>query len=194
MGFKRDKFVVKLKPKFENVTFPEILKNIPNKFHDIFSILWNHFQDLSEIIDNNNIDVVIHLLEDKQTSKTVNLEKYFGLYRSTDCLQQEIRKKFFDTVIIIENVYSPHKNNIIQVLKKDQIINILVEEPTKKDHVGITPAISDSELDRTIAKVYVENLISEKTWASEVPIELQYLKSKIVNMKENVFDPIQNPI
>lgn len=194
MGFKRDKFVVKIKSKFEEVTLPVALPLLPEKYHLIFSKLWNHFQCLGDIIDSNNYETIAVLLKSSNPDEImIDVNQFFGLYREKDCLQQVLREIFFDTVVIIQNVYSPYGVNLFQVLEKDQLINISFEKSLSADHLANPLVVEEDADDRTIAKVYAEDLISEDNWVGEEPAELKYLRKKVVNMREDI-DSIQYPL
>ena len=195
MGFKRDKFVVRIRPEFEETALPEILKAVPEKFHRITSKLWNHFQNLPDMINTENYNSIFKILEESGRNWGIDdLSKYFGIYRSKDCLQQVLRENFFDTLLIIQNVYSQYAINLFQVVNKDQIINVVLEDPSEDDHLGTPPSIEEEVFNRTIAKTYAEDLISEYNWEKEDPTELKYLRSKIVNMRDDSIESIQHPL
>ena len=200
MGFKRDIFIVKIKKEFEYAEHPDIIKLISEKYHQLFSILWNQFHNLSELIDNKNTNQVISLLEKESRLAKKDPSEYmfdfFGQYRLKDCLQQILREKFFDTILIIQNSYSMWGVNMFYVLEKDQLLNIsLIRKNSLKENSREIPQNSEGNvLDREIAKISAEDLISEYNWSQEDPTELKYLRSKIVNMKEESIDPIQDPL
>ena len=146
------------------------------------------------MLKTDNYDVILKILSTSYFGNTEDLEKYFGFYRSKDCLQQVLRENFFDTLLIIQNVYSQYAINLFQVVNKDQIINVVLEDPSEDDHLGTPPSIEEEIFNRTIAKTYAEDLISEYNWEKEDPTELKYLRSKIVNMRDDSIESIQHPL
>lgn len=183
MNLHQDKFVIKLSSKYQDVVLPNILEKLPEKYHMMFSLLWNHFQNISDIIDSRNSDQAFKILYENK----INVDDcpFSGPYREKDCLLQILRSEFFDTLMVFQNVYSPYGITLFHVLEKDQIIRVTVEEGSDVED------FETDQSDNVLAKVSVEDLISEKRWGEELPLDQRYKQSPIVNMREDRIDPIR---
>jgi hypothetical protein len=179
MANKCDMFYVRLKSEYADMDYDKIYNEIPERHRAMFAALWNHFQNLPDIISNKNHNVVVSILSgmEKNSRDSINITdllfQFYGLYRNTSCLQHVIRSTFFDTVLVIQNTISYHRFNIIKILDEDESIEIQVKDrngdPILSDSAGIGPSIKTS----------TSNLISESQWLTEDPEELTYLREQV---------------
>ena len=186
MGYKRDLFIVRLKNAYseDTISNKEDFNKIPEKFRQLFSSLWNHHQSIITIAAEST-----NFIDFSRTLNQEELEQFYGLYRNTDCLQQVIREVFFDTVLIIQNVYSPFRINLLEVVQKEQIVTVTVSNKAGND-----PQDEVTVFDRMIAKAYAEDLLSSDEWNAErETLEERFARKPIVNMREDGIDPVQDP-
>lgn len=181
MGMKCDKFLLRLKSEYEDKPLPEILKMIPEKYHRMMAVLWNHFQSLEDMIDSSNAETVFKLVAELETDDIRFTERY----RQKDCLQQILRENFFDTLLIIQNVNNVLRYNLFQVVTKDQILSIFLHSPSA-DH-------AETEEPKVFDSFSVEDIINQEIWSKELPVDQKYLRKPIVNLQEQGLEPVQHP-
>lgn len=188
MGMKCDKFLLRLKSEYEDKPLPEILKMIPEKYHRMLAVLWNHFQSLEDMIDSSNSETVFKLVAELETDDARFTERY----RQKDCLQQILRENFFDTLLIIQNVNNALRYNLFQVVPKDQILSIILEEPGEQMDPD-TPVDFDGNHHVVFHECSAEDLINQDIWNTELPVDQKYIRKPIVNLQEQGLEPVQHP-
>ena len=119
MGNLADVFIVRLKPEYQEPKINTLLPLIPQQYHQMFSVLWDHFHSLSEILDSENLPLIDTLDYGPDCGNVFFTHRYRG-----ECLQQILRRQFFDTLLIIQNVYTPNKRNVFQVLREGEALDI----------------------------------------------------------------------
>lgn len=182
MANKCDMFFVKIKPEYIDYQFDGKFEDIPERHHEMFAKLWNHFQNLPDIISSHNHRAVMTILDEMvPDSRDVDINitdlmfQFYGLYRNTTCLQHFIRNKYFDTVLIIQNLISYRRFNIIKVLEEDESIELQVLDKTGSPVLNV----DDGGNIGCPIDTSAYNLITEEQWCSEDPEELVYLREQI---------------
>ena len=125
MGCLIDTFIITPKREFIHCmgkqNIDEIVKMVPEKYKMMLHALIERFNCLDYIMDNrSNSDMVIEvsLVAERYETKYV---KFSDRYRG-GCLQQIIRKTFYDTLLIVENDFSWDKCNRFIVVRSDNVI------------------------------------------------------------------------
>ena len=127
MGNLVDTFIISSKYEWMNrINFPTdkdlqaILKAVPEKYRIMLRALMVKFESLDRIMDNRDCDMayeIFNAVDPYQTDNVMFLNRYRG-----DCLQQVIRKTFYETLLIIENDYNEEKYNFFIVVYSNHII------------------------------------------------------------------------
>ena len=184
MRLKQDKFILRALPEYEDSIYPEILSRIPEEFRQMFALLWTSFQSLTSILDSSNHESAMSIL----CANNIDIEKtpFTGIYRDQYCLQHILRKEFFETLLICENVYSELGTVLFRVLEKEQKVTFKVI--SEKD-IELNRLIS-TEIEETLIETHVEDLISENRWNSEMPTDQKYRVRPIENLNEELIEPI----
>ena len=127
MGNLVDTFIISSKYEWMNrINFPTdkdlqaILKAVPEKYRIMLRALMVKFESLDRIMDNRDCDMayeVFNAVDPYQTDDVMFLSRYRG-----NCLQQVIRKTFYDTILIVENDYNEEKYNFFIVVYSNHII------------------------------------------------------------------------
>ena len=102
MGNLADTFIVRLRPEFRDAPIEMLMPHIPSQYQPMFAILWDHYASLEDILDTDNIARIEAMNLEQAPPHIVFAHRYRG-----ECLQQILRQTFFETLLIIENVYSP---------------------------------------------------------------------------------------
>ena len=125
MGCLIDTFIITPKREFihcmSKQNIDEIVKMVPDKYKMMLCSLIDRFNCLDYIMDNrSNNDMVIEvsLVAERYETKYV---KFSDRYRG-GCLQQIIRKTFYDTLLIVENDFSWDKCNRFIVVRSNNVI------------------------------------------------------------------------
>ncbi len=166
---KHDLFLVKLKNHYEEIDLEKLLMEIPNDYHLMFSELWNEFQSLEEMIDDKNFYLCFFISKKLEKNNII----YYHPHRE-ECLQSIILDKFFEKLIIIQNIYNNKDHNIIIVLNNESTINIGVqnkEEDSEKSLLGINE-IQFTKNNFTIL-ANSEDIITYEEWANNNPYNLE---------------------
>ncbi len=150
MGNLADTFIVRLKPEFKEPNIEQIMPLIPKPYQQMFCILWDHFYSLEHILDSRNLMNVLDMIEDSDMQFD---HRYHG-----ECLQQILRRNFFNTLLIIQNVYSPDKRNVIHVLREGEALDVRAYQKWYSDRT-----VSGKPKWRLAFPV--EDIISEEEWA-----------------------------
>lgn len=131
MGNLVDTFIITPNDDGLNFTDDQIIKSVPKKYRFLLGNLLEKFQ-LGAIMDYSNSDTIddfITELEDKCDAGLENEPEigtdYWSMFTDRfrgECLQQILRKRFFKTLSIIVNDYSPDKVNKFIVVNSDSSI------------------------------------------------------------------------
>jgi len=110
----------------------EIVKMIPVKYEMMLRSLINEFNCLDYIMDNRTdykkTCEVFKVAGEYETDEIRFSDRYRG-----ECLQQIIRKTFYDTLLIIENDFNWDKCNWFIVVRSN---NVIIEEKWKTNTPG----------------------------------------------------------
>ena len=159
MGNLADVFVIRLKPEYQEPQINILLPLIPQQYHQMFSVLWDHFRSLTEILDLANLPT-INTLEYGPTCGNVSFtHRYRG-----ECLRQIIRRQFFDTMLILQKVYSPDKRNVFHVLREGEALDIRAYPKWYSDR-------TESGKPKWQLAFPVEDMISEREWENAKPAD-----------------------
>ena len=121
-----DIFYIRIKDEFTDADWSKLDELIPNEYKCMFSILWNEFQGLEEILSNENIEKVLNTITINR-HKIVEKVEFFSRYRGEDCLQQILRKTFFNTVVILQNQEDGVGINRTYVLSPDDTLYLDID-------------------------------------------------------------------
>jgi len=121
MGNLADTFIVRLKPEFRDAPIEMLMPHIPSQYQPMFTVLWDHYASLEDILDTDNMARIESMNLEQASPHVVFAHRYRG-----ECLQQILRQTFFETLLIIENVYSPWKHNFFNVLRKNEACEVRV--------------------------------------------------------------------
>ncbi len=119
MGNLVDTFLIRIKDKWKDiVSYPNeeqvmmILAEIPAKYHEMYKgLLKGDFSQMDEIMDTTwegrswEVEKIADGFNDPAK------EVYFDVRYRTQCLKSILRKKFYDTISIIEDDFDPSKRN-----------------------------------------------------------------------------------
>ncbi len=156
MGNLAETFIVRLKPEFKEPSIEKLLLHIPEPYHRMFSILWDYYSSLEHILDSRNLAGVLDMIED--------YDMLFDHRYRGECLQHILRRQFFDTLLIIQNVYSLEKRNVIHVLREGEAVDI---RAYPKWHSNRT----ESGQPKWRLAFPVEDIISEEAWEENKPAD-----------------------
>ena len=159
MGNLADVFIVRLKPEYQEPQINALLPLIPQQYHQMFSVLWDHFHSLSEILDSENLP----LIDTLDYGPNCGNVSFTHRYRD-ECLQQILRRQFFDTLLIIQNVYSPDKRNVIHILREGEALDIRAYPTWFSDR-------TESGKPKWQLAFPVEDMISEQEWGNAKPAD-----------------------
>jgi len=154
MGNLADVFIVRLKREYQEPQINALLPLIPQQYHQMFSVLWDHFHSLSEILDSESIP----LIDTMEYGPTCGNVSFTHRYRG-ECLQQILRRQFFGTLLIIQNVYSPDKRNMFHVLREGEALDIRAYTKWYSDR-------TESGKPKWQLAFPVEDMITEQDWRS----------------------------
>jgi len=165
---KHDLFLVKLKKTFEEVELENLLQEIPDVYHLMFSELWNEFQSLEEMMDEKNFYLCFFISRKFEKDNVI----YYHPHRK-ECLQSILLDKFFDKVIIIQNIYNTKDHNIIIILNNNSRVNINIknksDENNSKDPLGINELQFTKDDFSIVANS--EDIITFEEWNDNDPYE-----------------------
>ena len=103
----------------------EIIENVDRKYRSMLAALIYEFMvtkgyfDIDNIIDpkEEDWDIILGVTDDLSKFDCDFDDRYRG-----DCLRQELRRAFFDTVCIIENDYCINKTNHFKIVSSKDLI------------------------------------------------------------------------
>lgn len=170
MGCLIDKYFVRIKSKWKDSSIQSILEELDPKYHEMLSLLWNQFHNLNDILDSENFESIMTLLSLNKYTPNDDIQ-FTDRYRG-ECLQKELRTKFFDTLIVIQNEPNLKKYNVYYVLDNNSIINIKI---LNKDH----KLVDDKNDSDVVAAAYVENFISNEQCVTEIPQDQSFVQEVI---------------
>ena len=98
-----------------------MVQAVPPKYRMMFRALLVRFNSLDIIMDNRDCDASNRIFQVADPYQTGDV-KFWDRYRG-DCLQQIIRKVFYDTLLIVENDYNPEKYNYFICLQSNLVIS-----------------------------------------------------------------------
>lgn len=138
MGCLVDTFIITQTNEFKNMCNEEphidnikyIFSKVPIRYHKMLKVLMDEFcEELDFIMDRSNFDKVYELIENLETDDAIFSDRYRG-----NCLQQILRKEFFDTLLILQNDLDMDKVNKFIVVRagRDDIIT----EEKWKNNIG----------------------------------------------------------
>tara|TARA_Y100000310_G_C20681727_1_gene816383 strand:+ start:837 stop:1343 length:507 start_codon:yes stop_codon:yes gene_type:complete len=139
MGCLVDTFIITQSDEFKRICNEEpdidkmeyIFNKVPERYHKMLKVLMDNFnEELDFIMDRSNFDEVYELIEDLETDDTIFSDRYRG-----NCLQQVLRKEFFDTLLILENDLDMDKANRFFVVRAGRE-DIITEEQWKNNIGG----------------------------------------------------------
>lgn len=175
MGNLADVFVVRLKPEYQGVQLDVLLTLIPNQYHQMFCVLWDHFHNLNEILDSSNMPMIDTLDYGPECVDISFTHRYRG-----ECLQQILRRQFFDTLLIIQNVYSPDKRNVFHVLREGEALDIRAYPKWYSNRT------EDGKPKWQLA-FPVEDMISEREWENAKPADETFRDISKKDLEEKGF-------
>ena len=129
MGNLVDTFIITPKTNWvDKITYvklylDDIIIELPNRYKKMMKDIvegCEYYCSMNTIMDPNSVelDMIHQVLVDNKYS----FHKYNHRYRG-DCLKQVLRKKFYDTLMIIENDYNSSKNNRFVIVSSHKIIS-----------------------------------------------------------------------
>lgn len=154
MGNLADTFIVRLKPEFRDASIEKLMPHIPSQYHQMFAILWDHYASLEHILDTDNMARIEAMNIEESPPHVVFAHRYRG-----ECLQQILRQTFFETLLIIQNVYSPWKHNFFYALRENEACEVRVFQhwqSYRPDGLGARCQVAFS----------VSDIIREEQWAT----------------------------
>lgn len=103
----------------------EIVENVGHEYKYMLSALIDEFMDAKGYFDVNciiepseeNWEIILRVTDDLSDFGCDFDDRYRG-----DCLRQELRKVFFNTVCIIENDYCINKTNHFKIVSSADVI------------------------------------------------------------------------
>lgn len=158
-----DLFIVKIKKEFMEASPQELMEHIPEKYHIMFTALWNEFQSLEEILDQRNFYMSCFLCKELE-----NLHDNVLYYHPdrNESLQVIILDKFCEKLLVMQNIYNNKGHNIIYLVEEGFIANISFK---KNDIPEGIPAIGD--MNKTGDDVFINlaagDIISWDEWNTQ---------------------------
>ncbi len=138
MGCLVDTFIICLKDTWREIAICTteqdieiILSAIPDNYRTLSHKLIKEFGSLDQIIDTGDYErsnKVFKVAGEHETEDVKFSDRYRG-----ECLQQIIRKTFYDTLLIVENDFNWDKRNRFIVVRSN---NVITEEKWKTNTPG----------------------------------------------------------
>lgn len=143
MGCLVDTFIITPKPQWRDaaaltndIDIQNMLPYIPQYYHRLLSALLQEFVSLNTIMDNRDKEKTLEVLYRAREFETEGV--WFSDRQRGQCLQQVIRKAFYDTILIIENDYNPYKyDQFIVVLSNEVVTESKWERNTKRTYISL---------------------------------------------------------
>ena len=105
----------------DNENLNLILRAVPQKYRMMLRALLVRYGTLDAIMENRDHVHAIRVFEAAEPFETDEIK--FTDRNRGECLQQCIRKTFYDTLMIVEDDYNPDKYNYFICLRSNQVIN-----------------------------------------------------------------------
>jgi hypothetical protein len=145
MGCLVDTFIITPKPQWRDIAsltdIHKMLPYIPQSYHRLLSALLQEFESLNTIMDNKDKERAFEVFFMAREFEKDGI--CFSDRRRGPCLQQILRKTFYDTLLIIENDYNPYKYDLFIVVMSQEIITELKWEKSIK-HASFTGRFSNN--------------------------------------------------
>ncbi len=143
MGCLVDTFIITPKQEWRDaaaitneIDIQRMLPYIPQYYHRLFSALLQEFESINTIMDNKNKERTLEVLYRARDFETEGV--YFSDRRRGQCLQQVIRKAFYETLLIIENDYNPYKyDQFIVVMSQEVVTESKWERNMKHTYISL---------------------------------------------------------
>jgi hypothetical protein len=150
MGCLVDTFIITPKQEWRDaaaitndIDIQKILPYIPQYYHRLLSALLQEFESLNIIMDNRDKEKTLEVLYRARDFETEGV--WFSDRRRGKCLQQAIRKAFYDTILIIENDYNPYKyDQFIVVLSNEVVTESKWERDVKHTYISLAGRFQNS--------------------------------------------------
>jgi hypothetical protein len=123
-------------PDNENLNL--ILRAVPQKYRMMLRALLVRYGTLDAIMENRDHVHAIRVFEAAEPFETDEI-KFTDRSRG-ECLQQVIRKTFYDTLMIVEEDCNPDKYNFFICLRSNQVISERIYEHGPVPHPAFAPA------------------------------------------------------
>jgi hypothetical protein len=127
MGCLIDTFIITPKPAWRDTVclgieqaVAKLSEAIPFRYRPLFNVLMATCICLNDLIDTRDRKKTLHIMETAGRYGFYGV-KFSNRYRE-ECLQQILRKTFYDTLMIIADDYNPDKFNHFIVVMSDSII------------------------------------------------------------------------
>ena len=138
MGCLVDTFIICLKDEWRTIAscprkedIFKLVNTVPKKYRIMFRKLIEEIRSLDQIIDTSKFEMGIEALLVASEYETEDV-KFSDRHRG-ECLQQIIRKTFYDTLLIVENNFPSNKCNQFIVVNSGQVIT---EKQLEKNILG----------------------------------------------------------
>jgi hypothetical protein len=166
MGCLVDTFIICMKKEWNECGFEKKDKfaaAVPEEYQPMFRGLLETYQ-LGEIIDTQNYEKskkVYEIAYEYESDEVTFSSRYRG-----ECLQQILRRVFFDTIMIIQNDFDWDKNNQFFVVNSKEVIT---EDQWKTETPG----------DQAFCHQVAKTLVEEKDFESLKTIDgVTYIKGE----------------
>lgn len=127
MGCLVDTFIITPKPEWRDTVclgtdeaIAQLSEAIPFRYRHLFKVLMATCNCLNMLLDTRDRNKTLAILELASEYESAEM-KFSSRYRG-ECLQQVLRKTFYDTLMIIADDYNPDKFNQFIVVMSDSII------------------------------------------------------------------------
>lgn len=152
MGNLVDTFILSPKKRWReiirNLNYDEnkdrVLRLVGKKWKSVLELLIDYFDDLNEIVESNEENA--NKIEDILVNNGLCWGVYHDRYRG-NCLQQVLRKKFYNTLLIVQNDFGPYKANKFIILNSDEVITEEEWENTRPEDQMLLHKIAPMTLD-----------------------------------------------
>ncbi len=122
MGCLVDTFIITPKEQWRDaaaLTRPEERKkmalHVPERYRMLLSALLAEFESLNTIMDNRDKDRAYGVLYKAREYEKDDV--WFSARNGEECLQQIVRRTFYDTLLIVANDYNPYKYDLFIVVQ-----------------------------------------------------------------------------
>lgn len=119
-----------------------ILRAVPQKYRMMLRALLVRYGTLDAIMENRDHVHALRVFEAAEPFETDEIK--FTDRNRGECLQQIIRKTFYDTLMIVEDDNNPDKYNYFICLRSNQVISVQLYEHGPVPHPAFAPARQDN--------------------------------------------------